>query len=44
MQVYKGKVVEYIVKASIEKVTSIPHTHITHDINDSNKIGHAWMV
>ncbi len=40
----KNKVVEHIVKGSIEKATLIPHTHITHEINDSNKTGHAWMV
>jgi hypothetical protein len=40
----KNKVVEHIVKASIEKATLIPHTHVTHGINDSNETGHVWMV
>jgi len=40
----KNKVVEHIVKASIEKATLIPHTHITHEINDLNRTGHAWMA
>ncbi len=26
------------------KVTLIPHTNVTHGIDDSNEIGHAWMV
>jgi hypothetical protein len=40
----KNKVVEHIVKVSIEKVALIPHTHVTHGINDLNKTNHAWMV
>ncbi len=40
----KNKVVEHIVKTSIEKARLIPHTHVTHGIDDSNEIGHAWMV
>ncbi len=35
---------EHIVKTSIEKATLILHTNVTHGINDSNEIGHAWMV
>jgi pullulanase/glycogen debranching enzyme len=38
------KVVKHIAKANIERVILIPHTHITHEINDSNKTNHAWMV
>jgi hypothetical protein len=37
----KNKVVEHIVKTSIEKATLIPHTNVTHGIDDSNEIGHA---
>jgi hypothetical protein len=40
----KNKVVERIVKTNIEKATLIPHTNVTHGIDDSNKIGHGWMV
>jgi len=40
----KNKVVEHIVKMSIEKATLIFHTNVTHAINDSNTTGHAWMV
>jgi hypothetical protein len=40
----KNMVVEHIVKANIEKATLILRTHITHEINDSNKTGHAWIV
>jgi hypothetical protein len=40
----KNKVMECIVKMSVEKATLIPHTNVTHGINDSNEIGHAWMV
>ncbi len=40
----KNKVVECIVKMSVEKATLIPHTNVTHGIDDSNKTGHAWMV
>jgi hypothetical protein len=40
----KNKVVEHIVKTSIEKDTLIPHTNVTHGIDDSNETGHAWMV
>jgi hypothetical protein len=37
----RNKVVECIVKTNIEKATLIPHTNVTHGIDDSNKIGHA---
>ncbi len=40
----KNKVVEHIVKTNVEKATLIPHTNVTHGIDDSNEIGHAWMV
>jgi hypothetical protein len=40
----KNKVVECIVKANVEKATLIPYTHVTHGMDDFNKIGHAWMV
>jgi hypothetical protein len=40
----KNKVVEPIVKMSVEKATLILHTNVTHGIDDSNEIGHAWMV
>jgi hypothetical protein len=40
----KNKVVEHIVKASFEKATLIPHINVTHGIDDSNEIDHAWMV
>jgi len=40
----RNKVVERIVKTSVEKATLIPHTNVTHGINDSNETGHAWMV
>jgi len=40
----RNKVVKRIMKMSVEKATLIPHTNITHGINDSNKIGHAWMI
>jgi hypothetical protein len=40
----KNKVVERIVKTNIEKATLIPHTNVIHGIDDSNKIGHAWIV
>jgi hypothetical protein len=40
----KNKVVEHIVKASIEKATLILHTNVTHGIDDSNETGQAWMV
>jgi hypothetical protein len=36
-----GFIKNKVVETSIEKATLIPHTH---DINDSNKTGHAWMV
>jgi hypothetical protein len=37
----RNKVVERIVKMSVEKATLIPHTNVTHGIDDSNEIGHA---
>ncbi len=40
----RNKVVEHIVKTSIEKATLILHTNVTHGIDDSNETGHAWMV
>jgi hypothetical protein len=40
----RNKVVERIVKTSVKKATLIPHTNVTHGINDSNETGHAWMV
>jgi hypothetical protein len=40
----KNKVVELIVKTNIEKATLIPHTNVTHGIDDSNETNHAWMV
>jgi hypothetical protein len=40
----KNKVLKCIVKTSIEKVTLIPHTNVTHGIDGSNETGHAWMV
>jgi hypothetical protein len=40
----QNKVVECIVKTNVEKATLIPHTNVTHGIDDSNEIGHAWMV
>jgi hypothetical protein len=40
----KNKVVEHIVKASIEKATLIPHTNVTHGIDDSNELRQAWMI
>jgi hypothetical protein len=39
----RDKVVEHIVKMSVEKATLIPHTNVTHGIDDSNKTDHAWM-
>jgi hypothetical protein len=40
----RNKVVERIVKANIEKATLIPHTNVTHGIDDLNKTSHAWMA
>jgi hypothetical protein len=40
----KNKVVERIVKMSVEKATLIPHTNVTHGIDDLNKTSHAWIV
>jgi hypothetical protein len=40
----KNKVMERIVKTSVEKATLIPHTHVTHEIDDLNQTSHAWMV
>ncbi len=40
----KNKVVEHIMKANVEKATLISHINVTHGIDDSNEIGHAWMV
>ncbi len=35
---------ERIVKTNVGKATLIPHTDVTHGIDDSKKTGHAWMV
>jgi hypothetical protein len=40
----KNKVVECIVKTSVEKATLIPRTLVTHGMDDFNKISHARMV
>jgi len=40
----RNKIVECIVKTNVEKATLIPHTNVTHGIDDSNETGHAWMV
>jgi hypothetical protein len=40
----RNKVVECIVKMNVEKATLIPHTNVTHGIDDLNETGHAWMV
>jgi hypothetical protein len=40
----RNKVVECIVKISVEKATLIPHTNVTHGIDDVNENDHAWMV
>ncbi len=40
----RNKVMECIVKTTVEKATLIPHTNVTHGIDDSNETGHAWMV
>jgi hypothetical protein len=40
----RNKVVECIVKTNVEKATLIPHTNVIHKIDDSNEVGHAWMV
>ncbi len=40
----KNKVVECIMKTSVEKATLIPHTRVTHGMDDSNEIGHARRV
>ncbi len=40
----RNKVIERIVKTSVEKATLIPHTNVTHGIDDSNETRHAWMV
>jgi hypothetical protein len=40
----RNKVMERIVKTNVEKSTLIPHTNVTHGIDDSNETGHAWMV
>jgi hypothetical protein len=44
MWFYQNKVVEHIMKMSIEKATLILHTHVTHGIKDLDEINHAWMV
>jgi hypothetical protein len=40
----RNKVVEHIVKTSVEKATLIPHPNVAHGIDDSNETDHAWMV
>ncbi len=40
----RNKVVECIMKTSVEKATLIPHTNVTHGINNLNETGHAWMI
>jgi hypothetical protein len=40
----RNKVVEHIVKTSVEKATLVLHTNVTHGIDDPNESGHAWMV
>jgi hypothetical protein len=40
----KNNVVERIMKTIVEKATLIPHTNVTHGIDDVNETGHAWMV
>ncbi len=35
---------EHIVKTNVEKATLIPHTNVTHGIDDSNETSRAWMV
>jgi len=35
---------ERIVKMNVEKATLIPHTNVTHGIDNSNETSHAWMV
>jgi hypothetical protein len=40
----KKKVMEHIVKTNIEKATFIPHTNVTHGIDDLNENNHAWMI
>jgi hypothetical protein len=40
----RNKVVEHIVKMSVEKATLILRTNVTHGIDDSNETSHAWMV
>jgi hypothetical protein len=37
----KNKVVECIVKMSVEKATLILHTNVTHGIDDLNETSHA---
>jgi hypothetical protein len=31
-------------KTSVEKATLLPHTNVTHGIDYSHEINHAWMV
>jgi len=40
----KKKVMEHIVKTNVEKATFIPHTNVTHGIDDLNENNHAWMI
>jgi hypothetical protein len=40
----KNKVMECIVKVSVEKATLIPHTHVTHGWMTLMKFDHPCMV
>jgi hypothetical protein len=40
----RNNIMERIVKMNIEKATLIPHTNVTHGIDDLNETSHAWMV
>ncbi len=40
----RNKIVERIVKTNAEKATLIPHTNVTHGIDDLNETSNAWMV
>jgi hypothetical protein len=42
--IFQNKVVEHIVKVSIEKATLILHAHVTYGIDNLDETGHAWMV
>jgi len=39
----RNKVVEHIVKTNVKKATLIPHTNVTHGIDDRMKLAmHGW--